>query len=90
MRAVKEFQQRRLEYNSWIGDQAKAAGNLYVGGFFSFNACRTLSCESEQVSEEISKRIASSPPAWAPRNDDKLSLRANEVSEAISKIFRRN
>ena len=33
---VKEFQQRRLEYNTWLSDQAKAHSKLYVSCLFGF------------------------------------------------------
>lgn len=34
--AVNEFQQRRLEYNSWLKSQAEAARGLYVSSLFQF------------------------------------------------------
>lgn len=34
--AIKEFEQRRAEYNQWLSDQAKAYRNLYVGSLFQF------------------------------------------------------
>lgn len=34
--AVNEFQQRRLEYNSWLKDQAKVYRGLYVSNLFQF------------------------------------------------------
>ena len=33
---VKEFEQRRLEYNTWLSDQAKAHHELYVSCLFQF------------------------------------------------------
>lgn len=34
--AVEEFEQRRLEYNTWLSDQAEAYGGLYVSNLFQF------------------------------------------------------
>lgn len=34
--AVKEFEQRRLEYNTWLANQAKAYQGLYVSSLFGF------------------------------------------------------
>ncbi len=36
IQAVNEFQQRRLEYNSWLKNQAEAARGLYVSSLFQF------------------------------------------------------
>lgn len=36
IQAVKEFEQRRLEYNAWLSDQAKIYHDLYVSSLFQF------------------------------------------------------
>jgi hypothetical protein len=36
LQAVKEFEQRRLEYNNWLGKQSKVHRDLYVSRLFQF------------------------------------------------------
>jgi hypothetical protein len=36
LKAVNEFEQRRLEYNNWLGKQSKAYHDLYISRLFQF------------------------------------------------------
>ena len=51
---VEEFEQRRVEYNAWLSDQAKTYHELYVSSLFQFqyiSAMEWIGSEDERVSQ---------------------------------------
>lgn len=83
--AVNEFQQRRLEYNSWLKTQAEAARGLYVSSLFQFQYIPEIAwsgSESDRLNQILQNYFAG-----IDFNDPQI-IRTRELSRLMDEYMR--
>lgn len=82
---VKEFEQRRLEYNTWLSDQAKTYRELFVSSLFGFQYVPAISWGGDE--KERLSRVLNNYFEGIDFSDPRI-IRSRELSKFMDDYIR--